>query len=91
MQDRVSQPGIVTDTERSQNRTVRKVTDETLALEREPHGRIAQPGGVTRRDDCLPDVEMVPMRKRKAGDNNASRLITWPGIVGKTREFLEQG
>ena len=64
MQDRISQPGIVTEAKRSQNRAVRKVTDETFALKREPHGTIAEPGRVTRRNDCLADVKMVPMRDR---------------------------
>ena len=91
MQDCVAQSGVVADPERGQDRAVRKVTDQTLALERDPHGRITQPGGVMRRDHHLTDVEMVAMRHGEAGDNDASRLITGPGIVGKTREFLEYG
>ena len=91
VQDCVAQSGVVADPERGQDRAVRKVTDQTLTLERDPHGRIAQPGGVTRRDDCFSDVKMVAMCDGQAGDNDASWLITWPRIVGKAREFLEQG
>jgi len=64
VQYRVAQPGVVGDPESGQDRTVRKVTDETLAFERNPHGRIAQPGGVIPRYDCLPDVKMVAMLYR---------------------------
>jgi len=69
---------------------VRKMANQPFALKHDPHGRIAQPGGVTRRDDCFSDVKMVAMCDGQAGDNDASWLITWPRIVGKAREFLEQ-
>jgi len=62
VQDCVAQSGVVADPERGQDRAVRKVTDQTLTLERDPHGRIAQPGGVMRRDHRLTDVDMVAMR-----------------------------
>ena len=62
VQDCVAQSGVVADPERGQDRAVRKVTDQTLTLERAPHGRIAQPSGVMRRDDRLPNVKMVAMR-----------------------------
>ena len=64
MQDRISQPGIVTDPKRSQNRAVRKVMDETFALKREPYCRIAQPGSIARLNDCLTDMKVVSVRDR---------------------------
>src|SRR5215472_1556549 len=59
IQDHVSQPSIIGDPELSQNRTVCEIMDETFAREREPYSGVAQPGRVTRRDDCLADVKMV--------------------------------
>lgn len=91
VQDGIAQTRIIADPERGQDRAVRKGTDQTLALERDPHGTIAQPCGIMRCDEYLPDVKMVAVRHGEAGDNDTSGLITRPGIVGKTRELLQQG
>ena len=91
VQDGIAQTRIIADPERGQDRAVRKGTDQTLALERDPHGTIAQPCGVIRCDDCLADVKMVAVRHGEADDNDASGLITRPGLVGKTGQLLQQG
>jgi hypothetical protein len=91
VQDPVTQSRIVTETDRRQDSAIRvQRADQPLALQSDPHRRIAEPAGVARSDNGVSEVEMVAVRIGRANDNTTG-LLARTRIFTKPRELLQQG
>jgi len=77
VQDRVAQSGVVGEAGLGQDRGVRELgADQALPLQRGPHRRVGQPARVLGEGDRLrADMEMVAVRVRQVGDDNAAAAL----------------